>query len=232
MQPIQVVITNVHASIAEAVHLALEQAQGLRVVGQACTIQALLSLLGQHPSNVLLLDSAVATGNGFDVISTLWNQYPQSRVLLFTDSYTEAMVFQALGAGAWGCMSKDEELETVLKAIRAVSEGEIWAPRWLLSQVLMQAKAWGLTQENSTQLLTDREREVCYHVAQGETNKEIAAKLCITEKTVKSHLNRIFHKLQVRRRVDLAVLQAADRALPRLVAGHATENSRHPIRSL
>ncbi len=220
MQPIQILVAVVHASIAKAIQLALEREQGLRVVGQAGTVQELLSLVQKHAPNVLLLDPDLGDGDAIDLICTLRDEYPQIRVLLFTGAYSEEVVLQSLRAGAWGCLSKDEQFAVLLKAIRALSQGEIWAPRRLLSQAFVEGPVEKLCDENSTQSLTAREQEICHHVAQGETNKEIASRLFITEKTVKSHLHRIFHKLHVHHRVDVAILQVGNRTHPRLSARH------------
>lgn len=220
MQPIQILVAVVHASIAKAIQLALEQASGLCVVGQAGTVEELLSLVQKNTPNVLLLDPDLGDDNGFDLICTLRDQYPQIRVLVFTGAYSEEVVLRSLSVGAWGCLSKDEQFEVLLKAIRALSQGEIWAPRRLLSQAFVAGPVGKLCQERSTQSLTAREQEICHHVAQGATNKEIASTLSITEKTVKSHLNRIFHKLHVHHRVDLAILQVGDGTHPRLSASH------------
>ena len=219
MQPIQILIAVVHASIAKALQLALEREQGLRVVGQDGTDQELLVLVQKNAPNVLLLDPDLGDGDVFDLICTLRDQYPQIRVLVFTGAYSEEMVLWSLNAGAWGCLSKDEVFAVLVKAIRALSQGEIWAPRRLLSQAFVERPVGKLCQEGSTQWLTAREQEICHHVARGETNKEIASRLFITEKTVKSHLHRIFHKLHVHHRVDVAIL-VGNRTHSRLSARH------------
>ncbi len=221
MEVVEILIADVHASIAKAIQLALEREHGLRVVGRAGTVQELLNLVEKSPPNVLLLDSDLGHGDAIDLICTLRDEYPQIRVLLFTGAYLAAeVVLRSLRAGAWGCLSKDEQFEVLLKAIRAVSQGEIWAPRRLLSQAFVERPVGKLCQEGSTQWLTAREQEICHHVARGETNKEIASRLFITEKTVKSHLHRIFHKLDVHHRVDVAMLQVGNRTHPRLSASH------------
>ncbi|MDH3673070.1 MAG: response regulator transcription factor [Gammaproteobacteria bacterium] len=188
---------------------ALEQEEGLCVVGQAGTVQEALALPRKVSPNVLLL--ALVNGDGFDLIPTLRQDHPQLRVLLCTDAYSDEVVLRSLSAGAWGCVSKDEGPATVAKAIQAVSNGEVWAPRRLLSQVFFEAQAGGQRHNGRTWLLTGRERDICHLVTQGKTNKEVAAKLSISDKTVKSHLNHIFRKLQVRGRVELASLQVGQR---------------------
>ncbi len=220
MEVVEILIADVHASIAKAIQLALEREHGLRVVGRAGTVQELLNLVEKSPPNVLLLDSDLGHGDAIDLICTLRDEYPQIRVLLFTGAYSEEVVLRSLNAGAWGCLSKDEQFEVLLKAIQALSQGEIWAPRRLLSQAFVEGLVGKLCQEGSTQSLTTREQEICHHVARGETNREIASKLSITEKTVKSHLHRIFHKLNVHHRVDLAMLQVGNRTHSRLSPRH------------
>lgn len=215
MEPVQILIAVAHATIGEAVQLALQHRQGMRVVVRANTVQETLALAGKSSANMLLLDPALSDDDGLDLICTLRDQYPRIRVLMFSNSCSENTMLRWLSAGAWGCVSNDKEFEVLVKAVRAVSEGEIWAPRRLLSQALLGGPISKPCQERNVQSLTVREREICHHVALGQTNKEIASKLFITEKTVKSHLNRIFRKLQVHRRVDLAIWQAGNRTHPR-----------------
>ena len=94
MEVVEILIADVHASIAKAIQLALEREHGLRVVGRAGTVQELLNLVEKSPPNVLLLDSDLGHGDAIDLICTLRDEYPQIRVLLFTGAYSAAEVVQ------------------------------------------------------------------------------------------------------------------------------------------
>ncbi len=104
--------------------------------------------------------------------------------------------------------------QDLVKAIRATHAGELWAERKVLSQVVegLLQRMEGLTPSALRQTLTEREQEVVKWVIQGMMNKEIAAQLGISEKTVKAHLSNIFGKLKVSRRLQLLLHQIATRA--------------------
>ena len=207
---IQIVVADEHASVAEALHVAMQGERDFSMLAWTCTSDEMLNFLRHAQPDVLLLDLFASDGNGLELIRLLRAQYPRVRVLLFTGFYSDAVASHALRAGARGCLSKVEPLKTLLKAIRAVYTGEIWAPRRIVAQAL-EGAIRAATHADQNHVLTAREREICRLVARGNTNKEIAAALLITEQTVKSHLNRIFRKLNLRRRMDLVLCGAANR---------------------
>jgi len=135
---------------------------------------------------------------------------------MLTVANDEAMILKALKAGAKGYLSKDVGISDLIKAIQAVHQGELWVERKLMArffegEAIADPKGEdrsGKTKEG----LTPREQEVLRFLTKGTTNKEIAKALFISEKTVKSHLNSIFRKLKVSRRLQ-AILYAIRRGL-------------------
>jgi DNA-binding NarL/FixJ family response regulator len=117
---------------------------------------------------------------------------------------------EALAAGARGILTRNAGAEQVIKAIRVVHEGQIWAPRHVMAACL--ERLWGAPLTSGAggarleQELSRREREVFRHAAIGLGNKELAARLTISEATVKVHMTRIFQKLGLRGRAELAAV--------------------------
>ena len=127
-----------------------------------------------------------------------WCSRPSVRVLLLGEN-RPALAARSLRLGASGFLDWESSLVTLVKAIRGVHAGEIWAERKVTMGLLRGAHA-----DHSAQL-TGREQIVLASLAQGLRNKEIAARLAITETTVKSHLNRAYHKLNLTDRVQAAL---------------------------
>jgi DNA-binding NarL/FixJ family response regulator len=134
--------------------------------------------------------------------------------LLVDDADDAALA--ALRHGARGVLARDASREELGRAIRAVRDGQIWAPRPVIAHALdlLAASPVGRTTPQAPQDLSPRERDVARHVGAGLSNREIAGRLSISEATVKAHLSRAFRKLGVRNRAGLVLLQAERRSAP------------------
>jgi DNA-binding NarL/FixJ family response regulator len=164
-----------------------------------------------HP-DVLLLDEALADAidsRRDSVIGDVHRASPVTRTLLVSDG-SEGCGARAVQSGARGCISSDAPAGELLRAIRAVSRGEVWVGRKEMASVLdVLLKRLERANEDSVkfaELLSEREMQIADAVRLGLTNKEIARKLRISPTTVKTHLENIFHKLNVTHRVQLAIL--------------------------
>jgi two-component system NarL family response regulator len=135
---------------------------------------------------------------------------------MLTANKDEATIFKALKGGAKGYLSKDVSISNLIKAIQAVQKGELWIERKLMARFLEVEAVVDSSREGQAgklkNIMTPREKEVLRFLTTGRTNKEIAKALFISEKTVKSHLNSIFRKLNVTRRLQ-AILYAIKRGL-------------------
>ncbi|MBA7708661.1 Transcriptional regulatory protein DegU [subsurface metagenome] len=135
---------------------------------------------------------------------------------MLTANKDEATIFKALKGGAKGYLSKDVSISNLIKAIQAVQKGELWIERKLMARFLEVEAIVDSSSEGQAgklkKIMTPREKEVLRFLTTGRTNKEIAKALFISEKTVKSHLNSIFRKLNVTRRLQ-AILYAINRGL-------------------
>jgi two-component system, NarL family, response regulator LiaR len=131
---------------------------------------------------------------------------PDAKSLLITPSADDARICRALKAGATGYVSKDASVSDLRNAVRGVFRGELWVERRLIVGILKGTDPiGGAVSERPAGSLTDREREVLRSLTSGGTNRDIAETLSISEKTVKTHLNNIFRKLHVARRLEAVV---------------------------
>lgn len=215
-EKITVVIAHDHRLIRDSIRLVLSREKNIQIVGEATTGPETIDVIGNLEPDVVLLDYNMSEMNGVEFIHSIIGKCPKTKVLMLTLAMDETMVFEALKAGAKGYISKDASMSDLIKAIQTVHEGEVWIERKLISAFFNHengAKSEEENQNGTTKKgLTAREQEVLLCLSTGSTNKEIANALCISEKTVKSHLNSVFRKLNVTRRLE-AILYAINRGL-------------------
>ena len=213
---IRVVIADDHRLFREGLRLLLHSEESIQIVGEAANGLQTIDAISNLNPDVLLLDITMPEISGIEVIAPIRQKNPKTRILMLTGSTDETKIFKALKAGAKGHISKDVSISDLIKAIQAVHQGEMWLERKLIARFLdgeTVADAGGEVQHRRTKEgLTQREQEVLRALSTGCTNKEIAQTLFISEKTVKSHLNSIFRKLNVTRRLQ-AILYAIHRGL-------------------
>ena len=202
MSSIRVLLADDHPIVRDGIRNLLADSIGIEVVGEAEDgEEAYLKVLELTP-DVLLLDMELPKISGVDLTRKLVTEGVKVKILALSSYNDRTYISEMLALGASGYLIKDEVPKNILNAIRGVAQGEQgWVSREvaaILSQLALQ--------NNSKEDLTEREMEVLQHVVAGETNREIAYDLEISEKTVEKHLNNIFEKLNVRSRVEAAVL--------------------------
>ncbi len=186
------------------------QAPRMEVVGSAGEPAQALALARRHRPDLVLLDLDLGGHSGLSLLPALAQQ--GARVLVLTGSREPQALEQALRAGARGVLGKDAPAETVLKALDKVHGGELWVDRQTLGRVLhglleVQAPPPHDPERHKQASLTARERKVVQAVAEGRgaSNKALAARLFISEHTLRNHLSAIYHKLGVGNRLELYV---------------------------
>jgi DNA-binding NarL/FixJ family response regulator len=205
MNEITVVLVDDHRVVTRSLKAYLESFPDLSVVGTAASGEELLEQVASWRPQVIVQDLLLPGGiDGIETTRRVLKQQPSVRVVALTASTDEARMMAVLRAGATGYIRKDAEPETLLAAIRAVARGKTYVDPGLMRQV---AEAGPPPEE-----LTAREREVLRHLALGQSNKEVAAALAISEETVKTHVAHLLGKLQVENRAQ-AIVQALKRSL-------------------
>lgn len=216
---IQIVIADDHALVREGMRRLIESEPDLEVVGEAGDGNAAVEAVATLMPDVLLLDVSMPDVDGIDALRRVNAAAPQSHVLLVTAGISDDDLQEALRYGARGVVFKTAASELLVKAIRAVAAGEHWVSRQIVNQLaravahLQDQQRAGRTGPN----LTRREAQVLVLVAEGLANKDIAARLDVSENTVKHHLTKVFEKSGCGSRIELMRL-AAD-----LGIGHAAK---------
>lgn len=193
-----VVIIDDHEAVREMMGRYLE---GLdyEVVGQAGTGFEAMRLFKEAAPNVAILDIFLPELCGQEVILRLRRELPETRILVFTAAYDTAVLSSALRGEPNGMVHKSEPLEVLVLALRIVAAGgRFFSPR--ISQLLKHS------QMAPNQALSAREMEVLQSVAEGKSNKEIAALLGVSTKTVENHRMRLMHKVGVHNAASLTLI--------------------------
>lgn len=204
---IRVVIADDHSIFREGLCRVLEAERGFTVVGEAATEQQAFELVRYLRPDILLLGFEMPGQTIAEIFQQLSSISPSLRTILLTSSTEKPAVLNALLLGARGVVPKLSASVMLFKSIRSVMSGEIWVSRTtvadLIGMLRARSQAGRATSRNFD--LTRRELEVIAAVVEGHFNKEIAQDFHISEDTVKHHLTRIFDKLGVSNRVELAM---------------------------
>jgi len=178
------------------------------VVGEGCSADEALRLARDLLPDVLLLDISMP-GGGVNAARDIAAAYPVIRIVMLTVSEHEEDVLRSLKAGARGYILKGVTARDLVGIVRAVHSGESYVTPALAASLLADFRDEGSDASNSggpLDELTVRERQILELLATGRSNKEIARSLDLAEKTVKHYVTNILEKLQVRNRVEAAVL--------------------------
>jgi DNA-binding NarL/FixJ family response regulator len=206
--PIRVLIVDDHPVVRDGLRGVLSGEPDMAVVGEAGDgAEALTRVAAADPAvDVVLMDLRMPTMGGVDAIKELRRAGPTPRVLVLTTFDTDRDVLPAIEAGATGYLLKDTPREELLRAVRAAHRGEAVLSPAVAGRLMGQVRTPG------AEALSSRELEVLRLVAAGETNREAARALFISEATIKTHLLHIYAKLEVRDRAS-AVAAAYRRGL-------------------
>ncbi|WP_117210130.1 response regulator [Allorhizocola rhizosphaerae] len=212
---IRVLITDDQALVRTGFRMILQNAGDMAVVGEAGDGGAAVAQVREHEPDVVLMDVRMPMMDGVEATRRIVALGLATRVLVLTTFDLDEYVYAALRAGASGFLLKDTLAPDLLSAIRAVSRGDAIVAPSVTRRLLERHVGTGPSgPDPRLTTLTEREREVLGLIARGLSNAEIAARLYLSEGTVKTHVSRILAKLGLRDRVQ-AVVYAYESGLVR-----------------
>jgi NarL family two-component system response regulator LiaR len=198
---IRVVVVDDHWVVRQGLRLFLGQQDGIEVVGEAADGEEALAVVEATRPDVVLMDVLMPRLDGITATRRIRERWPHVEVVALTTVADGEAVAAAIGAGATGYLVKETHGDTLVAAVRAAAEGRVE-----LSPEAARRLASAIRPVGASEPLTPREREVLGEIAGGRANKEIAARLGITEKTVKAHVTRVLEKLGVQSRTQAALV--------------------------
>ena len=208
-ETIRVLIADDHPVVRAGLRGMLETQEDIEVVGEARDGKQAVSLAGRLEPDVVLMDLQMPEIDGTSATKRIRALLDHTQVLILTTYDTDADITRAITAGAIGYLLKDAPRDDLFRAIRAASRGDSVLAPSVASRMMERMRGPG------DQTLSGREIEVLTEVADGKSNKEIAAALFISQATVKTHLIHIFSKLGVDDRTA-AVTAALEQGVLRL----------------
>lgn len=205
-EQISILIVDDHPVVRQGLRAMLSSEPDFAVMGMAASAREALNLLEHKEPDVVLMDLRMPEMEGTEAIVELRRIRPNIRILVLTNYGSDEYIMRATQAGAMGYLLKNTPQEEIVKAVRMVYRSERYVPKDIAQRLF---EAIGREE------LSPREIEVLSLVAQGCTNKDVAQRLFISDKTVRNHVTSCLLKLQAKDRTE-AVTRAIERGLIRL----------------
>lgn len=209
----RVLLADDHALVRDGI-ASLLQAWGHEVVGQASDGKEAVELAEALEPELVLMDVRMPGLSGLQATAMIKSRLPGVSVVMLTVSEAEDDLFEAIKLGAQGYLLKNLESDQLRTMLRAVERGEPAITPATAGRIIAEFGRRGRQPEEDPDRLTDRELDVLRHVTEGLRNKEIAARLGISENTVKFHLGNILAKLHAQSRTELAALAVREGLVP------------------
>jgi two-component system response regulator DegU len=210
---ISVVIADDQTLFREGIKDLLENEKNITVVGEAADGREALRLVKKLKPNVILLDIKLPHMDGIEATRQIHKDCPTTNVLILSSYEDEAHVMEAIQAGANGYLSKMLPAAELVNALKTFANQGVMIPQPVMSKLIDGLRQMGsANSEASLVALTKTEIKVLSNLGQGQSNKEIAASLTCSVKTIKNHLNSMFQKLSVSNRTE-AVVKGIDMGL-------------------
>jgi NarL family two-component system response regulator LiaR len=203
-EPIRLLLVDDHVFVRKGILALLATEEGIEVIGEAQNGQEALEKIEELNPDVILLDLLMPKMGGIEVIERVIAGNPEARILVLTSFVADDKVFPAIKAGAIGYLLKDSEPKELVQAIHQVFRGESSLSPVIARKVLQEISRPS-ERDLSEDPLTDREVEILQHIAKGESNREIAEALVLSEATVRTHVSNILGKLHLASRTQAAL---------------------------
>jgi len=209
MDEIKVLVADDHALFRCGIISVLTNQEGLSVVGEAVDGNDVINKANETDPDVILMDLNMPNCNGLEATKTLQLQMPKSKILILTVSDSEEDLFDAIRFGARGYLLKNIDPGELIKYIIHVAQGGVIISPLVATDLLNEFKRLvsngeKIVNQVEDEVLSPREEEVLKLVARGDTNKQIADTLSISDNTVKTHLRNILEKLHLANRIQAA----------------------------
>ncbi len=209
---LRILVVDDHEVVRQGIVSLLDHHDGFQVVAQAGTAAEAIAAAATYRPDVIVMDIRLPDGSGVEATREIRAQHPETRVIMLTSYPDDEAVFASIVAGASGYLLKQVRGRDLVAALEAVGRGGSLLDPAVTEQVLDRVRriASG-TYQDELGALTAQERRILLLVAEGKTNKEIAAEIFLSDKTVKNYVSSILAKLNLQRRTQAAAFVARHR---------------------
>ena len=214
-RPLRLLVVDDHEVVRQGLVSLLDRRDGFEVVAQAGTVAESIAMATRFEPDVVIMDVRLPDGSGIEACREIRAARPETRVVMLTSYPDEEAVLSAIIAGASGYLLKQIRGRELVSALEAVGRGESLLDSAVTEKVLERVRrvASGSATDELADL-TSQERKILLLVADGKTNKEIAAEVFLSDKTVKNYVSSILSKLNLQRRAQAAAFVAKHHLVP------------------
>ncbi|MBF6129842.1 response regulator transcription factor [Nocardia brasiliensis] len=203
---VTVFLVDDHAIVRRGVADLIDAETDLQVIGEAGTVSQAMARIPALRPDVVVLDVRLPDGNGIELCRDLLDQHPGLRCLILTSFTDEQAMLDAILAGAGGYVVKDIGTTELVDAVREVGAGRSLLDNRAAAALMAKLRAEAEAKSGPLAALTEQERTLLELLGEGLTNRQIAARMFLAEKTVKNYVSRLLSKLGVERRTQAAVI--------------------------
>jgi len=208
---VRVMLVDDHEVVREGLRTLIGRHNEMLVVGEAATTAEAIATAAKTRPDVIVMDIRLPDGSGVEACRTIREARPETKVIMLTSYADDEALFASIVAGAAGYLLKQTRGQAVIDAIAAVALGQSLLDPDVTGKVLERVRRGRGDEDPAFASLTDQERKVLEHLAEGKTNRVIGEALFLSEKTVKNYVSRILDKLGLARRAEAAAYMAKRR---------------------
>ncbi len=208
---VRVMICDDHEVVREGLRTLIGRQRDMTVVGEAATEREALEVAAKAKPDVVVMDVRLPDGSGVEACRAIREARPDTKVIMLTSYADDEALFASIIAGAAGYLLKQTRGQAVIDAIKEVAQGRSLLDPDVTGKVLERVRRGRGDEDPALASLTEQERKVLEHLAEGKTNRDIGEALFLSEKTVKNYVSRILDKLGLSRRAEAAAYMAKRR---------------------
>jgi DNA-binding NarL/FixJ family response regulator len=201
-------IVDDHEVVREGLRTLLNRRSGMTVVAKAGTVEQAKELAVREKPDVVVMDVRLPDGSGIEACREIRADLPETRMIMLTSYADDEAVIASILAGASAYLLKQTRGQQLADSVQAVARGESLLDPQVTRRVLDQMRNMATNGSDRQTLLTENENKILHLIAEGKTNREIAAEVYLSDKTVKNYVSSILRKLNVKRRSEAAAYMA------------------------
>src|SRR6476619_1306979 len=212
---LRLLVVDDHEVVRQGLVALLDRRPGFQVVAEAGTVEEAIAQARLHQPDIVVMDVRLPDGSGVEACREIRAELPETRVIMLTSFPDDEAVLSAIVAGASGYLLKQIRARDLVSALEAVGRGESLLDPAVTEKVLERVRRIATSPDNDELAqLTQQEQKILLLVAEGKTNKEIAAEVFLSDKTVKNYVSSILAKLNLERRAQAAAYVARIKSHP------------------